>query len=599
VTKNRDIVRKRPFFRKGARALALALALGLVAATQAACDPGPAGPLKVTAEEDLLGLSSRLIFSSAFNAATDPRFATLTNSGSTPINVTGLTISGAQANQFKLAAGQPTSFTIAPSGTAKVGVRFTPTFNGPKFASLTIANNSSGGNYTVLLRGMSARGTQGDVEPQLAQLMQVFGYTTNVGFTGVNQATTRAPVGDELAVPYFVRADSSKPVQLIPIARYVSANLDPVDTGRNPKNSGARQTLYRFPPDTFVDDTPDDHHDDSIYVENQKTFPKIGAGTTSFNPTDPFGIYGNFSNYTDDQFNRAVDEITGLPTNVTFRNVRSYPAKNELGQVMANTWILGVDVKTTPDKNYDYQDQVMLLVNARPEFGAASPPGAATNLSFTSPVSGTVVDKDGQGTGFLNTQVNKNNTQAKPSLIDLTGGTVRITSTVGKNSGAENLQDNALQVGYDGSRADVFVQTRLLNPGTDLTAGYQQKAIYLGPDQDNYFKIEMEHRIDKNGVFITALREAVGKTGTVGQVKVTNPASVTTLDLLIAADLETGGLQAMYRINSDTTWQKLGAPWYPTQVMRFFNPQERAGILVSHTQSTSAITGVYDSFSVS
>ena len=32
--------------------------------------------------------------------------------------------------------------------------------------------------------------------------------------------------------------------------------------------------------------------------------------------------------------------------------------------------------------------------------------------------------------------------------------------------------------------------------------------------------------------------------------------------------------------------------------MRFFNPQSRAGILVSHTGSTTPIVGVYDSFSV-
>ena len=74
-------------------------------------------------------------------------------------------------------------------------MRFTPTSAGNKFATLTIANNSTTPNYVVCLRGVSARGTQGNTEPQLAQLMQLFGYSTNVGFTGVNQATTRAPVG--------------------------------------------------------------------------------------------------------------------------------------------------------------------------------------------------------------------------------------------------------------------------------------------------------------------------------------------------------------------------------------------------------------------
>ena len=194
--------------------------------------------------------------------------------------------------------------------------------------------------------------------------------------------------------------------------------------------------------------------------------------------------------------------------------------------------------------------------------------------------------------------MNKNGTEEKPSLIDLTGGTVRITSTVGKNSGSENLQDNALQVAYDGSRSDAFVQTRLLGSLSDLSSGYQQKAVYMGQDQDTYLKIEAEHRVDKNGVFITVLREQNGATATVGQVKVANPAAVATLDLALSADLESGAIQAKYRINSDGAWTNLGPLYYPTQVMRFFNPQSRAGILVSHTGSTTPIVGVYDSFGV-
>ena len=209
------------------------------------------------------------------------------------------------------------------------------------------------------------------------------------------------------------------------------------------------------------------------------------------------------------------------------------------------------------------------------------------------------MDKDGQGTGFFSTQVNKNGTEEKPSLIDLTGGTVRITSTVGKNSGAENLQDNALQVAYDGSRTDAFVQTRLLGSLSDLSSGYQQKAVYMGQDQDTYLKIEAEHRVDKNGVFITVLREQNGATATVGQVKVGEPG--------VGGHPRPGPVgRSRERRHPGQVPDQLRrgldeprrAPYYPTQVMRFFNPQSRAGILVSHTGSTTPIVGVYDSFSV-
>jgi hypothetical protein len=580
-------------FRRGVRALAFASVIAVFGATQAACEPGPGGPLQVTDYEDILGLSSRIVFS-ATKVPVEPRFVTLRNTGTTPINVTDIKLGGAQPGQFKLAANQAKAFTIAPGATAQVGARFTPSGPGVKFASMTIVNNSPTPNYVVSLSGVLSRGTLGNTEPQLAQLVSLFGYTTNVGFTGTYQAIDRKPVGDEVVAPYWVRADSSQPVQVIPIARYVQAYTEIVDNGRNPKGVFQKQSLYKFPPDEYADPVTGDGLDESIYTENQKIFPKPDQGTTSFSPTDPFGLYLNKSHFTDDQFNRSVDDPTQ-----TFRNVRAYPALGPGRVQVPNTWILGVDVKTDPSKNFDFQDQVVLVKNARPEYGpAVTAGGPETVLPFTSPMAGTIADKDGQGTGFQGVQVNKAGTQYKPSLIDLTGGTVRLTSTAGRNTGADNTQDNALQVAFDGSRNDSVVQTRLLGPMTDLSSGYQQKAVYYGPDQDNYAKIEIEHRIDKNGVFITFLREQKGGSATLGQVKVASPATVSTLDLSLVTDLETGGIRARYRINSDGAWTNLGGTFFPTEVMRFFHPQARAGILVSNTQTTTPVTGVYDSFSV-
>jgi hypothetical protein len=570
------------------------LALLLVVATLAACDPTDAAALKVTAPEDVLGLTSRLVFSANQQRPTDDRIATLTNDGTTPINVTGLPLSGQNANQFVLVPGQPSSFTIGPNSSAQVRVRFRPTSAGNKFATLTIANSSAAPNFQVLLRGVRAISTLGNTEPQLAQLMQLFGYTTNIGFTHGGVATTPAAFGDEVLSPYWSRVDSSQPVTLSPIAKYTGANFQNGNTGRTPFNSATKQLLYRFPPDEAVDTTPGDGHDDSIYAENQKTFPLIQDGTFSFAPTAPFGVYANIGNFSDDRFNRDSN-------GQTFHNLRFYPAKGPGGTALPNVWIVAVDVNTNPpDKNFDYQDQVMLLKNAQPAASVAGPrPGtAATTLTFDAARPGTIADKDGQGTGFTSVQTNKNGTQYKASRIDLASGRLRITSTAGKNTGAENLQDNALQLLFDGSQSDYSVQGRLIGPMSDLTKGFQQKAVYAGPDQDNYLKIEIEHRTDKNGVFITVLREQSGGTATIGQVRVTNPGSVLSLDLGIVADRSAGTLHARYRINGGT-WTNLGTNYSPPSVGRYFSPQSFAGILVSNTGTTTSIVGNYDSFSVS
>jgi hypothetical protein len=570
------------------------VSLALIAATQAACEPQAGSGLKVTAPEDVLGLTSRLVFSSNQQRPTDDRTATLTNTSSSTINVTNLTISGQQANQFLLVPGQPKSFSIAPNTSKPVRVRFRPTSAGNKFGILTIANNSATPNIQVALRAVRSISTLGDTEPQLAQLMQLFGYTTNIGFTKGRTATEPIAYGDEVLSPYWSRVDASQPVTITPIARYTGANTLNGATGRTPLNSATRQVLYHFPPDEAVDTTPGDGHDDSIYAENQKTFPQISDGTMSFSPTAPFGVYGNIANFSDDRFNRDAE-------GTTFHNLRFYPAKGPGGVVLSNTWIVAIDVNTDPpDKNFDYQDQVMLLKNARPASSVVAPkPGAsALNLSFDAARSGTIADKDGQGTGFPSVEGNKSGTEYKPALIDLTSGKLKITSTAGRTTGADNTQNNALQLVFDASSSSYSATGRILGPMSDLTAGYQQKAVYAGPDQDNYIKIEIEHRIDKGGVFITVLREINGASATIGQVKVANPAGVSTLDLGIVGTRSTSTLRARYRINGGT-WTNLGTNFKPGNVARYFAAQSYAGILVSNTGTTKTIVGTYDSFSVS
>jgi hypothetical protein len=304
--------------------------------------PAEAAPaLRVTAAEDVLGLSSRLVFSTVRAGAADTSAVTLHNLGSLPIRVTHLGISGQHASMFRLVSGQPSSFTIGAHHAATVRVRFQAATPGNKFAVLTITNTSASPNYQVRLRGVRAVGVVGDTEPQLAQLMQLFGYTTRIGFTGGHQATTRALRGDEVHAPYFVRANRGAPVRVVPIARYTGDFDRSVDNGHTPYNSPSKVVLYRF------------------LGQNQKTFPTITSGRMTFSPTGAFGLYANINNYSDDRFNRDSDG--------TLRhNLRVYPARGPSGRI-ANAWIIGVDVKTDgADKNYDYQDQVMLLLNARP-----------------------------------------------------------------------------------------------------------------------------------------------------------------------------------------------------------------------------------------
>src|SRR5690349_24884678 len=100
---------------------------------------------------------------------------------------------------------------------------------------------------------------------------------------------------------------------------------------------------------------------------------------------------------------------------------------------------------------------------------------------------------------------------------------------------------------FDASRANVAVEGRLLNPGGntganhDLTKGNQQKAIYFGPNQDNYAKAEIENNPLQAGTSrISLVTEQAGKS-TLDYVLTPVPlTSITTLDLRLTADLNAG-----------------------------------------------------------
>ena len=187
----------------------------------------------------------------------------------------------------------------------------------------------------------------------------------------------------------------------------------------------------------------------------------------------------------------------------------------------------------------------MLLSNATPEL-TRPPRRTARRPTSTSTARspGTIADKDGQGTGFNSVQANTAGTQYKASLIDLTGGTP--ADHLDRRQELGNVEQPGQRAAGARRRQPLGLLgrgTRILGPTSDLTAGFQQKAIYFGPDQNNYLKLEIEHRTDTPGVFLTAFLEVGSTTSMIGQTQLIDPASVSTLDFQITGDLETGTLQ--------------------------------------------------------
>ncbi len=545
-----------------------------------------AGSFAVDSPDDFLRLPTRLVFSTVNGEARPGKTLTVRNTDATnTLTVTGLTISGTEGPEFKLAPGQPTTFSVPPGGTAPVEVLFRPPVQDDveNYATLTIA--TSAGDSKVALAGLDALGYEGaGLEPKLAQISRVIGYTTNIGFSRNKSAKTRVPVGDEVISPYWRRVEATKSVQLIPLARYSGRKtIDDDRTGWYNKGSFTKKALYVF-----------EGGDDISGGENQRLLPKIkSGGTTSFSPTGEFGIWSK-GDWSDDGRNG-----TGK-----LHDFRFYPAKGPGGVVIPNTWFVGYDIGSNIDstkKNYDYQDLAFLLTNAAPELTPAPAPGSASlNLGFSSAEPSTVLDKDADGTGFTSVMANATGTEYDAGLIDLapSSGVLRLTSTRGSNSKASNSQKNALQLGFDATRGNFRAHTRVVGPLTQLTRDFQHQAIFFGPDLDNFLKIEAEHRND--GVSIVLYFEQAG-TGTVPVTPTPiNAAAVNTLDLFLTGDLAAGTVTASYRINSDdpAAIVNVGAALAPSDVMRWFSAQARSGVLVSNEGSDSSFTGTFDRFSI-
>jgi glucose/arabinose dehydrogenase len=555
--------------------------------------PPPPSSLKVTSPDDVLGLTSRLVFSTVASEVRPGKSLTLTNTGSSAASVTGLTIGGPDANQFIVDPAQPKTFSIPAGGSASVLVDFRPTTTKVvDNATLTIATNASGGSTINLpLSGLNAVNYEGASEPSAQEIFNALGYTaTNAGVTNTVAknyiSDKRTPAGDEIVSPYWKRADSSAPMQLIPVAQY---------SGRHTYNSG--------PIDWFVKGSPNTRTvlfglpggSDPSGGQNQRLLPSIApGGTTSFSTASVFGVHDEYGDFTDDAL---------ASTGLNLHDFRFYPAKGADGVQIPNTWLVADDVGQDPSpasgKNWDFQDYVLLLRNAQPELTAAAVPGdTSLNLDFSASKTGTIADKSGLGTGFSSVQANTAGNQYAPAqlTLDTASGVLKVVSTAGSNTNGVNTQQNALQLAFDGTRQKFQASSRLVGPFTGINLGSDQQAIYVGPDQDNYFKLEVECQGDgKQHLTIWYEKNGVGSILT--SILLSNP-SAATLDLFITGDPVAGTLQAAYRVNSSNAADivTFGAATAVPDVMRWFSRQSRAGIMTNNSNGGSPFTASFDSF---
>lgn len=279
------------------------------------------------------------------NGVSDVATLRIENTGSGSLQIAGLPITG----PWELANTVNLPTTIGPGGQLDLPVRFKATSGDIHNGTLTInSNDSDEPNTVVQLSGFWQSVSEKGQEPKLNELLEVFGYATVLTEPGqqLNNKGVVEAVGEEVLSPYWLQADESKPVTVSQLAAY--------------HTQGPTATVYWYNEGSNTTSKIFNHANSdgqTVLPSKDGSVTQIAQGT--FNPSSTFGfkIDNAWSDPTKNKQTDGSSEPSG-------HLVRFWPARNQQGERIPNTWLMTMDYLGI---NYDYNDNVYLISNIKPE----------------------------------------------------------------------------------------------------------------------------------------------------------------------------------------------------------------------------------------
>lgn len=326
------------------------LGMSLSACETPLVSPPPSSPVPIPPRDDsapnlAIPTPHELIFSAVQATTSSPQTVTLRNTGTAPLVISALTLTGPDQDAFTLGApALPVS--VAPGENQVLTVTFTPTRSGSAEASFRISSSDPhNALVTVGLYGLGTQGEQGDNEPGLQQVVDTLGYAVSVGSQALHLGTEAEAVGDEVMVPLFRRAGPG-PVELSVVARYGPEAAFPYGVFTLGGGADAEGRPLERPLRRELGVVAAEHA--------QRLLPPLEQGTLTFTPGDEvFGVYGQAGEGT--QY--SLDALNGGLEHA----LRVYPLKDRNGNPVPNSFLLGLEEA----QNGDYQDAVFVLRNVR------------------------------------------------------------------------------------------------------------------------------------------------------------------------------------------------------------------------------------------
>lgn len=235
------------------------------------------------------------------------------------------------------------------------------------------------------------------------------------------------------------------------------------------------------------------------------------------------------------------------------------------------------------------------------------------SLNFNAGVEGTIVDKNGAGTGFTmvasysGTRLSQDGTQTnasvpgyEPSKLALSGGRLQITTNKGIGFLTNNNQINKLGVQIN-SKGKLQLETTIVNP---FNGGLNQQAgLWLGLTDKTYVKLDIfankiELRKETNDVSSDVVGTGNKDQRVSGTISNLNSKTVR---LRLIIDPATNTAEGFYSTNG-TTFINVGAAYSVKTLsisgMGLTTGMVYAGIFATHRKSTTPIVYNFDDFSI-
>ncbi|MFC6665610.1 malectin domain-containing carbohydrate-binding protein [Deinococcus radiopugnans] len=288
------------------------------------------------------------------NGVHDRATVRVRNTGSTPLKITGLPITG----PWTLDSGQSFPATIAPGSSLDVRLRFVAQSGKFHSGSVGVAvDGQTASGQSIQLAGLWQSESENNREPYLEDIVQTaFGFKTvfapskdNNASDGINQKGRVTPQGDEVIAPYWQRADAGKPVTVQQLAAYHTqgdaAKLRWFTKGASDSNTVLIQKG----------------------VDAQSVLPRRDGSeelaVVSFTPSaQTFGFKVDSEN-SDPTLNDQTKDRNNKCQDPCGQHVRFFKAKDPSGNVMPDTYLLIMDYSGI---NYDYNDNIYLISNLKP-----------------------------------------------------------------------------------------------------------------------------------------------------------------------------------------------------------------------------------------